>query len=75
MFVNVQPGSLQEVANQLVEKGRVRRVYEIYGPNDIVVEIDAKDVDEMRELMLRIRAIPNVTTSELTPIFKIWKKT
>ena len=74
MFVNVQPGSLKEVANQLVENKRVRMVYEIYGPNDLVVKVEAKDLDEMRDLMLKIREIPNVATSELTTIFNVWKK-
>jgi len=49
-------------------------VYEIYGPNDLVVKVEAKDLDEMRDLMLKIREIPNVATSELTTIFNVWKK-
>lgn len=74
MFVNVQPGSLKEVANQLVEHERVRIVYEIFGPNDLIVKVEANNLDEMRNLMLKIREIPNVVTSELTTIYKVWKK-
>ena len=73
-LINVNPGSLEEVANQLVENERVSAVYEIHGPNDLIVKIWAGDLDEMRDLMLKIREIPNVATSELITIFKVWKE-
>ena len=74
VLINVKPGSLEEVANQLVENEKVSTVYEIHGPNDLIVKVKAGDLDEMRDLILKIREIPNVTTSELITIFKVWKE-
>jgi Lrp/AsnC family transcriptional regulator for asnA, asnC and gidA len=74
MLINVNPGSLEEVANQLVENERVSAVYEIHGPNDLIMKVEASDLDEMRDLVLKVREIPNVATSELITVFKVWKE-
>ncbi len=74
VLINVKPGSLEEVANQLVENEKVSAIYEIHGPNDLIAKISAGDLDEMRNLMLKIRETPDVTTSELITIFKVWKE-
>jgi Lrp/AsnC family transcriptional regulator for asnA, asnC and gidA len=74
VLINVKPGSIEDVANQLSETANVSEVYEIHGPNDLIAKIGAGDLDEIRALMLRIREIPNVTTSELITIFKIWRE-
>jgi Lrp/AsnC family transcriptional regulator for asnA, asnC and gidA len=73
-LINVNPGSLEDVANQLVENEGVSAVYEIHGPSDILVKAEAGGLDEMRDLMLKIREIPNVTTSELITVYKVWKE-
>ena len=73
-LINVNPGSLEEVANQLVENERVSAVYEIHGPNDLIMKVEAGDLDEMRDLVLKVREIPNVATSELITVFKVWKE-
>jgi len=74
MLINVNPGSLEEVANQLVENEGVSAVYEIHGPNDLIMKVEAGDLDEMRDLVLKVREIPNVATSELITVFKVWKE-
>jgi len=74
MLINVNPGSLEEVANQLVENERVSAVYEIHGPNDLIVKVEEGGLDEMRDLMLKVREIPNVATTELITVFKVWKE-
>ncbi|MDH5374518.1 MAG: Lrp/AsnC family transcriptional regulator [Candidatus Bathyarchaeota archaeon] len=74
MLINVNPGSLEEAANQLVENERVSAVYEIHGPNDLIVKVGAGSLDEMRDLVLKVREIPNVATSELITVFKVWKE-
>ena len=73
-LINVNPGSLEEVANQLVENEWVSAVYEIHGPNDLIVKVEAGDLDEMRDLVLKVREIPNLATSELITVFKVWKE-
>lgn len=73
-LINVNPGFLEVAANQLVENEKVSAVYEIHGPNDLIVKVGAGGLDEMRDLMLKIREIPNVATSELITIYKVWKE-
>ena len=72
ILMNVQPGSIKEVANHLMEYDEGSVVYEIHGPNDLIVLVGADDLLAMRNLMLTIREIPNVSTSELTTILKVW---
>jgi len=74
VLINVDPGSLEDVAKQLVQNERVSAVHEIHGPNDLIVKVEAGDLDEMRDLMLKIREIPNIATSELITVFKVWKE-
>jgi len=73
VLINVKPGSLEEAANQLADNEKISGIYEIHGPNDLIVKVEAGDLDEMRELILEIRKIPNMVTSELIPVFKMWK--
>jgi len=65
---------LEDVANQLVENEKVSAVYEIHGPNDLIVKVEAGGLDEMRDLMLKVRGIPKVATSELITVYKVWKE-
>ena len=74
VLINANPGSLEGVANQLVENEKLTAVYEIHGPNDLIVKVEAGDLDEMRDTMLKIREIPNVATSELITVLKVWKE-
>ena len=74
VLINVNPGSLEDAANQLVENEGVSAVYEIHGPNDLIVKVEAGDLDEMRDLVLKVREIPNVATNELITVFKVWKE-
>ena len=73
-LINVNPGFLKDVANQLVENEGVSAVYEIHGPNDLIVKVEAGDLDEMRDLVLKVREIPNLATSELITVYKVWKE-
>jgi Lrp/AsnC family transcriptional regulator for asnA, asnC and gidA len=74
VLMNVNPGNLKEVANQLAGNERISTVYEIHGPNDLIVKVEVNDLDELRDLVLKIREIPNVVTSELITVFKVWKE-
>jgi len=73
VLVNVQPGSLKDVVNGLLEHKEVNEVYEIHGPNDLIIKVEVEGLDELRSLILKVREIPNVETSELFTVFKVWK--
>lgn len=74
VLINVNPGFLEAVANQLIENEKLSAVYEIHGPNDLIVKAEAGDLDEMRDIMLQVREISNVATSELITVLKVWKE-
>ena len=74
VLLNVKPGSLEEVAEQLVENERVSAIYETHGPNDLIVKVQAGELDEMRDLMLKVREVPKVVSSKLITVLKVWKK-
>jgi Lrp/AsnC family transcriptional regulator for asnA, asnC and gidA len=57
VLINVNPGSLENVAKQLVQNERVSAVHEIHGPNDLIVKVEAGDLYEMRDLVLKVRKI------------------
>lgn len=72
-LINVSLGHLDEVVPRLVALESVVNVYETHDVNDLVVLIDAVDLDGLREVLMRIRMIENVTSTALTTILKIWK--
>ena len=72
-MVNVGLGHLNEVAASLVSMDDIVKVYEIHGSNDLAVIIDAPDLDSLRDVLMKIRKIENVTSTALTTILKIWK--
>jgi len=74
VLLNVTPGNLVDVVKHLLEKEHISAIYEIHGPNDLILKIWAENLDEMRDQMLKIREVPNVTTSELITIYKVWKE-
>jgi Lrp/AsnC family transcriptional regulator for asnA, asnC and gidA len=73
VLLNVAPGSLEGVIAHLLEMEHVDEIYEIHGPNDLIVKLWGGDLDEMREYLLKIREIPNITSSELITIYKVWQ--
>lgn len=75
LLLNVKSGSFEDVVGQLVKNEKVSAIYEIHGPNDLIMKIGVGNLDEMRDIILKIREIPNVTTSESITVFKIWKDT
>jgi Lrp/AsnC family transcriptional regulator for asnA, asnC and gidA len=72
VLLNVMPGSLEKVVDNLLEIECVNTIYEIHGLNDLILKILAADLDEMRDFLMNIREIQNVTSSELMAIYKAW---
>ncbi|MFX0199787.1 MAG: Lrp/AsnC family transcriptional regulator [Candidatus Hodarchaeota archaeon] len=75
VLLNVIPGFLEEVAKRLVENKTTSAVYEIHGPYDLIIKVWTNNLDELRDQLLKIREIPNVTTTELITVYKVWKET
>ena len=73
-LLNVKPGKIEKVAKDLVKGEDISAVHELHGPNDFLIRVDVKDLDELREKMLAIRKMSNVTASELITVLKTWKE-
>lgn len=73
MLVNVKPGSVKEVSNQLCEIERVSEIHEVHGSEDLIVKVRAKNLGRLRSVILKVRGIPDVVQTEFIPVFKTWK--
>ena len=72
-LINVNLGHLEEVISKLALNNSVNKIYETHGMNDLIVLLDAGNLDEMRELIMEIRQIENISSIKITTILKIWK--
>ena len=72
-MISVALGHLEEVAAALRDHENVGTIYETHGVNDLVALIYAHDLEELREVLMEIRKIDNITSTALTTILKIWK--
>lgn len=73
IMINVNPGHLEAVIEKLRVNHLITHIYEAHGDNDLIVTTNTKDLDELRELIIEIRQIPNIATTSLITILKIWK--
>ena len=72
-LINVNLGHLEEVISKLTLNNSVNKIYETHGMNDLIVLLDAGNLDELRELIMEIRQIENISSIKITTILKIWK--
>lgn len=73
VMLNVTPGSLEDVVEQLLDIECVDEIFEIHGSHDLILKIWGINLDEMRDYLMKIREIPNVIDSELVTIYKVWQ--
>ena len=73
IMLNVKPGAVKEVSQQLAEIERVSEVHEIHGSEDLIVKVRAKNLGKVRSVILKVRGIPDVVQTEFIPVFKTWK--
>jgi Lrp/AsnC family transcriptional regulator for asnA, asnC and gidA len=73
VFINVDPGSIEDVVQKMLENEKINEVYEVHGSYDLISKARTKNLEEMRNMILEIREIPNISTSELITIYKEWK--
>jgi len=64
---------VKEVSKQLTEIETVSEVYEVHGREDLIVKVRGKNLSELRTVILKVRAIPDVVETTFIPIFKTWK--
>jgi Lrp/AsnC family transcriptional regulator for asnA, asnC and gidA len=75
LMLDVIPGHFEEVLPNLVQSENVDEIFELQGAHVAALKISAKNLAEMRDEIVRIRRIPNVTRTEMITILKTWKTT
>lgn len=73
VLLSVAPGSLVDVVKQLIHDQKIHEVYEVHGSHDLMIKIEAADLEKVRDLTLKIRGIKNITSSEVITVFRVWK--
>ena len=63
IMLNAEVGSEDELAKDLKKLANVREVYPVYGVYDIVVKVEAETMDQLREVVSRIRKLNKVKSS------------
>ena len=75
LMLDVVPGNFENVIPDLKTSDHVEEIMELQGPYVAALKISARNLAEMREEIVRIRKIPNVTRTEMITILKTWKTT
>jgi Lrp/AsnC family transcriptional regulator for asnA, asnC and gidA len=75
LMLDVVPGHFEEILPNLVQSEKVEEIYEIQGAYVAVLRISAYSLVEIRDEIVRIRKIPNVTRTEMITVLKTWKTT
>jgi DNA-binding Lrp family transcriptional regulator len=63
VMMNAEVGSEDELARELKKLGNVREVHPVYGVYDIVVKVEAETMDQLKEVILRIRKLDKIRST------------
>jgi Lrp/AsnC family transcriptional regulator for asnA, asnC and gidA len=75
MGVNIEPGFADEVTEGLLKIDEVLEIHEMHGRFDLILKIRAKDLDQMREIVVnKIRKLPRILETELMTVLKTRKE-
>ena len=75
MGINIEPGFAEEVVLGLSNVETVLEIHEMHGRFDLILKICAKDLDEMRDVVVnKIRTLPHILEIELMTILKSRKE-
>ncbi len=63
VFLTVEIGAGREVLDSLKEMSYVKEVYHLYGVYDLIVHVEAETVQELKDLIKRIRGVGNIRST------------
>jgi DNA-binding Lrp family transcriptional regulator len=76
VFLNVDIGAEDRIIEELAAIPEVKAVYFVYGPYDIVVKIDAPDIEKIRTIIRdKVRKIEGVRSTTTLVVAKSHVKT
>ncbi len=73
MLIKTKHGKAQEISKRLVAIERVNVVQEVHGSNDIIIKIEAANLEKLRNIVTKIQRNPNIVASEYLTVLKTWK--
>ena len=75
VLLNVQPGKINEVGNQLAAMKGISEVFSVGGRFDLVAIIRVPDNDTMAELVTeKMLTVPGITNSETLIAFRVFSQ-
>ncbi|MFZ8839067.1 MAG: Lrp/AsnC family transcriptional regulator [Pyrobaculum sp.] len=76
VFLNIDIGSEDKIMEQLATIPEVKAVYFVYGPYDIVIKIEAPDIDKIRSVVReKVRKIDGIRSTTTLIVAKSHTKT
>ena len=63
VMITAEVGSEDELVRELGKVNNVREVYPVYGVYDIVVKVEAETIDQLKEVISRIRKLNKIRST------------
>lgn len=60
LTVNTVPDKIEQVLRDIQKIEGVKQTHMVYGIYDVISEVQADNIDDLRSLILKIRKMPNV---------------
>jgi anthranilate phosphoribosyltransferase len=74
VLINVEKGSVPEVARQLGEIPEVTEIYSVAGPYDVVAKVQVEEYERMSEVITeKLQAVEGITSTETLMTFRMYK--
>jgi len=73
MLLKVKKGKVEEVSRELASLENVSLVQEVHGSNDIIIKIEAMNLEKLRNIVMKIEKNPSIIESGYLTILKTWK--
>ena len=75
LLVTVNPGYLESVSKEVSTYRNVLEVHEVHTQGDLLIKVRASSQEEVRDIVVnQIRKIEGVVTSNIFPVYKVWKE-
>ncbi|MEM2924924.1 MAG: Lrp/AsnC ligand binding domain-containing protein [Methanocellales archaeon] len=65
VLINVEIGKDREVYERLIKNKKFKEIYFLFGEYDLIAKIEAKDFDELSDIVFNeIRTVPGVRSTK-----------
>jgi len=72
VFINVEPGSENEVLKRLRDVPEVKEAYFVYGVYDIVAKVETDSMDRLKEVITwKVRRLDKIRSTLTTVVMEV----